>query len=246
MIKYLVRLDDACPTMHYDNWQKIVGILDLYGIKPLVGIIPDNNDPKMKICEQRDNFWNMIKDWEIKGWSMALHGYKHVYSSTQSGLNPIWKKSEFAGISLEKQKSHLSKGYQILKEHGITPKFFFAPSHTFDHNTLIALKCVTGIKYISDTIAFAPYKAYDMIFIPVQFGSFRKIFISGTWTFCFHPKTMTESDILCFGQFLKRNHSLFSSFDTIISQNINRKFSVLDTLFSWAYFSYRKLINKIL
>lgn len=38
-VKYLVRLDDACPTMYSDRWQKIEEILDKHKIKPMVGII---------------------------------------------------------------------------------------------------------------------------------------------------------------------------------------------------------------
>ena len=42
---YLVRLDDACPQMNKQKWQRVENILDKYGIKPMVGIIPHNEDP---------------------------------------------------------------------------------------------------------------------------------------------------------------------------------------------------------
>jgi len=48
-INYLIRLDDACSTMDSAKWQRVETILDCYGVRPLVGVIPDNNDPKQKI-----------------------------------------------------------------------------------------------------------------------------------------------------------------------------------------------------
>lgn len=49
MMKYLVRLDDACPTMDTHKWMKIEDILDMYQVRPMVGIIPANADPSIKI-----------------------------------------------------------------------------------------------------------------------------------------------------------------------------------------------------
>ena len=43
--KYLIRLDDACPTMDWGKWRRMERILDKYKVKPMVGIIPENNDP---------------------------------------------------------------------------------------------------------------------------------------------------------------------------------------------------------
>jgi len=48
-VQYLVRLDDACPYLDKKKWQRMEDILDKYGVKPLVGIIPANADPKTMI-----------------------------------------------------------------------------------------------------------------------------------------------------------------------------------------------------
>ena len=54
---YLIRLDDACPTMNRRKWQRIEDILDRYGVKPMVGVIPANADPKQIIDEPDRHFW---------------------------------------------------------------------------------------------------------------------------------------------------------------------------------------------
>ena len=103
--KYLIRLDDACPYMNKGKWQRMENILDKYGVKPLVGIIPANADPKTMVEPEELGFWGKAHSWEKKGWSIALHGYDHVCISDggMKGLNPFWKRSEFAGIPLERQ-----------------------------------------------------------------------------------------------------------------------------------------------
>lgn len=191
-INYLVRLDDACPTMDKKKWNKIEQILDKYEIKPMIGIIPNNKDTSLEIDEVDDFFWDKALGWQEKMWTIALHGYDHVYVTKESGINPVQQRSEFAGVSLKQQEDKISKGLKIFQKAKLEAKCFFAPSHTFDLNTIAALKNKSNIRIISDTIAFKPYIKDDFIYHPQQFGRFRNINIPGNWTFCFHPNTMEE------------------------------------------------------
>ena len=56
MQKYIVRLDDACPTMDRKKWNRFFDILDKYNIKPIVAVIPNNEDKNMLIDEYDKNF----------------------------------------------------------------------------------------------------------------------------------------------------------------------------------------------
>lgn len=105
-VQYLIRLDDACPTMDAAKWQRMEDILDAASIRPMVGVIPANADQDQRIDEEDAHFWNKVRKWESKQWAIALHGYDHVYRSDRGleGLNPLWKRSEFAGVSLENRK----------------------------------------------------------------------------------------------------------------------------------------------
>ena len=47
MNQSLLRLDDASDYMDIEKWQRLEEFLDRYGIKPLVGIIPDNQDASL-------------------------------------------------------------------------------------------------------------------------------------------------------------------------------------------------------
>lgn len=63
---YLVRLDDACPQMNKQKWQRVENILDKYRIKPMVGIIPHNEDPLTCIDMTDTDFTAKALNWQIK------------------------------------------------------------------------------------------------------------------------------------------------------------------------------------
>jgi predicted deacetylase len=240
--KYLIRLDDACPFMDTKNWQRMEDILDRYGVKPMVGIIPANADPNTMVESENPLFWDKAKAWEKKGWAIALHGYDHCYISDKGmqGLNPMWSRSEFAGVSLEKQREKIRKGVNLLREHGLEARYFFAPSHTFDENTLQALKEETNIRIISDTIGRYPYKIGDFWFIPQITGHCVKMPLNGIYTFCFHPNTMNDAAFNALEVFLQRFDKHFANFNNIKLQNFGDK-KIFDKILSNLFFIYRNM-----
>ena len=241
-VKYLIRLDDACPCMFHERWNRIEEILDEYGVKPLVGIIPANADPDTMKWQEDGHFWEKAINWEKKGWEIALHGYDHVCISNEglNGLNPVWARSEFAGVPLEDQRRKIAMGGAILKEHGLHPKYFFAPSHTFDENTLVALREETDIRIISDTIALKPYRENGFTFIPQIFGHCVKMPLPGVYTFCLHPNAMNDAQFAQTERFLQAHSSEFISFNDLDLENLSGK-DIISKLLSWAYFMRRKL-----
>lgn len=240
--KYLIRLDDACPTMDAAKWQRMEDILDRYGVRPMVGIIPNNNDPNQKIDAEDPTFWNKVDNWVKKQWAIALHGYDHCYISEEGlkGLNPLWARSEFAGVPLDKQKEKIREGVKILRSHGIDPEYFFAPSHTYDKNTLVALKEESNIRIICDTIATKPYREGDFTIIPQLGGHCSEMKISGIWTFCLHPSAMTEDNFVATENFLKAHKDEFVGFQELDLGNLQKK-NIKSRLMSWFYFTRRKL-----
>lgn len=236
MAKYIMRLDDACQQWDVQQWNKMEELLDRYGVKPLVGVIPNCEDSAMASYQVDLEFWNRVESWIKKGWVVAMHGYNHVYSTTAGGLNPVNSRSEFAGEPLDIQKEKIKKGVAIMRQHGIDPQVFFAPSHTFDENTIVALKECSNIRIISDTIAVAPYTAYGMTFVPQQSGKVRKIPLDVV-TFCYHPNVMREKDFENLDIFIKENGRRFIKFPMTLSA---RKRSVLDKMLNSIYMEQHK------
>ncbi len=241
MSQYIIRLDDASDYMDFKKWIHMEKLLDKHEIKPIFGIIPKNMDDSLTSkYKQNLNFWDLINQWIKKGWMPAMHGYEHRYITNNSGINPVNKKSEFAGLPYEKQAKKIRDGYKILSEHGITPNIFFAPSHTFDKNTLKAVRIETPIRIICDTIAWNTYKNDSFWFIPQQSGTARRLPFKIV-TFCYHPNNMEKSDFELLDRFIYKYHSKFIDVNSLILSN--RRFSIIDSLLRFLYFS-RRLIEK--
>lgn len=241
-MKYLIRLDDACETMNWERWLKIEALLDKYNVRPLIAVIPNNEDDMQKIDVPSGTFWQWVKKLEQKGWEIGLHGNNHVYQTNEGGINPIHKRSEFAGLSLDIQMDKIKKGFSKLKSEGFNPRIFVAPSHTFDLNTLKALKAESSINIISDTIALSPYKKYDFIFIPQQVGSARTISLPGLFTFCYHPNTMNDNAFNKLEDFLIKNNERFTSFKVLNLSQVKSK-TIISKLLSFSYFQFRKIFR---
>ena len=235
MRKYILRLDDACEKRNVERWDRIENLMDKHGVLPLVGVIPHCLDEKMQEYCADEFFWDRVNLWMKKGWSIAMHGYDHVYKNSNSGINPVNNRSEFAGLSLDEQKAKIRKGVAVMREHGINPIVFFAPSHTFDENTLVALKEESDIRIISDTPANKPYLKYGFTFVPQQSGRVRKLPFD-TVTFCYHPNDMTDDDFSELERFLIENSTKFIPFPT---RMVKRKMSLIDKAVNKLYFLRR-------
>ena len=224
--------------MDAKKWQRMEDLLDKYGVKPLVGVIPSNTDSETMIDEEDSKFWEKVHRWMGKGWKMALHGYDHVCITKEGGLNPVHHRSEFAGLSYNEQVEKISKGYEVLKKHGVKPAYFFAPSHTFDKNTLKAIKYCTPIRMISDLIATQPYKKDGFTFVPCQMGKLREMPISGYWCACYHPNIMKEEEFVALEDFLKAHKQDFISFEELPEAGTK---TMKDRLLSFAYYTLRRI-----
>lgn len=234
---YLLRLDDASEYMDIDKWRKMEILLDKYGVKPIFGIIPSNEDPQLLEYGKVEGFWEIIHSWIDRGWIPALHGYTHVFETEDGGINPVNNRSEFAGVSFERQCEKIRYGYKLLREKDISPEIFYAPAHTFDLNTLEALKQESDIRIINDTIATDTYYKDGFFFIPQQSGKCRKLPFK-TVTFCYHPNTMQDEDYQKLELFLRENGKLFIK-DNIITER-QRKQNLYDILLRKIYFISRK------
>ncbi len=239
---YILRLDDAAENMNLTKWNRLEKLLDKYNIKPFVGVIPNNMDIELKKEQKVENFWSLIKKWQNKGWIICMHGYTHEYISNDSGINPVNDKSEFAGISYEEQVRKLKQAKCIFDKNGIETKVFFAPAHTFDSNTIKALKEVTNIRIISDMVAKDVYYKDEIWYIPVQSGRVRNLPFKVA-TFCYHPNEMAEEDFIKLEKFIKKNLNKFKTLN--ISNLKKRKKNVIDIILEKSYFIFRK-VRKLL
>lgn len=184
-IKILLRFDDFCPTMNWEQWRKAKKLMDNAGVTALIGVIPDCKDPDLQIDPPKEDFWCYIQELQTHGYTIAMHGYQHVFDIQASGIVTPKKHSEFAGHPYEVQYEKIKKGKEILLSHGIETDVFFAPAHSYDDNTLKVL-AANGFKYISDGKSEKPYLRNGIICIPARSGGVPKIKSSGYFTAIMH------------------------------------------------------------
>ena len=215
MAQYLIRLDDLCPTNDLQKWSRFFNLFDKYQIKPIIAVIPANKDPKLeKISTHNPNYWQLVRDLERKGYVIGMHGFEHRYQTDNSGLLKANNRSEFAGLNYEMQEAKICLANEIFYSENITPLVFVAPAHTFDNNTLLAIKNCTEIKIISDGLLYYPYSRGDFNWIPVQLSepTWKQ---NGTWTFNFHPETCTEEVFDVLQAFVTLHHREFVDLKTL-------------------------------
>ena len=231
--KYILRLDDSCSTQKKENWDKIEAILDKLNIKPIVAVIPFNKDKNLLMDHEDHHFWEKVKNWERKGWEIALHGHSHNYHKVNKKdmILPFYDRSEFGGLDLKKQCELMRESYMHFLEKEINPNIWIAPSHTFDKNTLIALKKSTNIKFVSDGIALEPFKFMDLLFLPQQLWEPKKK-ILGVWTICIHPNTMNKESLKNFQEIISDQFFSGKFINTDQAKSYLKNFSIISSLYS--------------
>jgi peptidoglycan/xylan/chitin deacetylase (PgdA/CDA1 family) len=204
--------------MDWQNFTALKNLFDKYQIKPLIGVIPDNQDKNLKKSPARKDFWSNIRNLSKYGWTVAQHGFTHQYVNTNGGLLKINSQSEFAGLAYETQYQKISAGQKILKQKlGQNIVWWMAPSHSFDQTTCRVLHNL-NFKYITDGIALYPFYIENLLWLPQQL--WRPVYFPiGVWTVCIHPETVNAAYIRNLEKFIKnhRNH--------IISPDLAVKYS---------------------
>ena len=191
----IYRIDDVTPGMNWDNFHKFLNLFQKYNVVPLLGVVPENRDPNLTLGKEDGSFWKTIKRLSDSGRvEISQHGYRHIY--TTNGIQLFYRicgfqpQSEFSGISYEKQYRMIKAGRDILRRHGIKADIWMAPGHSFDKNTVRALKELK-FRAVTDGIGLFPVKKEGITFVPQQVWGPVKSRI-GVKTICLHLNTADD------------------------------------------------------
>ena len=196
-MKITIRMDDITPDMDWAKFLRFKELCDLYQVKPLIGVVPANQDTMLHIEKPRADYWEYLHTLQSEGWCIAQHGCTHIYNTHKKGCFPLNALSEYAGNSYEEQYALLEKGQKILKEHQIDTDIFMAPAHSYDYNTLKALKKL-GFTKITDGFGKQPYQWQGLTFYPISF--------------IVHANTMNDQDFARYEQIFALHKDKFISY----------------------------------
>jgi len=234
-------MDDICPKMDKEKFLAYENIFKKYTIRPLLGIVPDNQDPNLNVNVIDNHFWDKMRSLvQNHNWDIAQHGYQHIYHTKDGGILNLNSNSETSGLPFSQQLDFLSCGQRILSNEGLSTDTYMAPSHSYDKNTLKALVKL-GFRNISDGYSFYPYQFNNLNFVPCQMAMPRRMPF-GIYTFCIHANTSTSEQIEILENFIKQNKKDITSFNMICKKRYNIPFQKpLEKTILWT----RKLIKAL-
>ncbi|MGH7233852.1 MAG: DUF2334 domain-containing protein, partial [Candidatus Saccharimonadales bacterium] len=212
--------------------------------RPLVAVVPDNQDPELQWDEPDPEFWKKVRSWQAKGWTIAMHGLQHDMRPTKSRMIlPFYERSEFAGLPYTEQAEKIRRSWRLFAENGVVPTVWIAPAHCFDRVTLEAIRNETSIRIVSDGIAHDQYHEEGFFWLPQQLWSLTEK-SEGLWTVCLHPNTMS------IGQFETLRSSLFQQYASQVTAVAEltlykRKKSLSDRLYSVYFWQRHRAFNLV-
>jgi predicted deacetylase len=235
--QYLLRFDDLCPTGDKEKWQRYLPMLQRYGIRPIVAVIPDNRDPDFEFGPPDQEFWKHMRTLEGAGAVIGLHGYQHLCHGWGRSVVAIHRQTEFAGVPEEWQRKWVHDGMAILRGHGLRPRVWVAPRHGFDEVTLSVLR-EEQLEIVSDGFASRPYRLDGLTWLPQQlWGPVAQE--RGLWTICIHPYTASDESVVELERFLGRFAAQFSSVDRVLEEWPIRERALADRIF------YARMLTRI-
>jgi peptidoglycan/xylan/chitin deacetylase (PgdA/CDA1 family) len=197
--------------MVWNRFRRLERVFDEHGVKPLIGVIPDNQDPQLQqFPECSGDFWAEMRTLQTRGWEIAQHGYQHVYVTRERGLMGVNGLSEFAGLPYAEQLDKVARGQMLLRKYGLRFETFMAPSHSFDTTTLRVLKDL-GFTTVTDGCTPFPYIEQGLIFLP-QLLATPRVLPFGVQTFCLHLNIMTDLQIHQVEAFIGQHYREFLTF----------------------------------
>jgi predicted deacetylase len=217
----LIRFDDIAPNMNWTMMERCEILLNKFDVKPILGVIPDNKDSELMNYPIKNDFWDVVKNWQSKNWSIAMHGYNHLYDSDthKKDYFEYGGRSEFFGHSQKNQILKIKKGLKIFKNNNIEIKTFFAPNHTYDLNTFKALKDC-GILQVIDGYGLSTFTINEIKFIPQLFYNLY-ILPYGIQSTQIHLNNWIENDFRTFEKFIEKYHKKIINLDYALSINNN-------------------------
>ena len=231
--QYLLRFDDLCPTIEHEHWLRYLPMIEEFGLKPILAVIPDNQDTEFNLSPPDPMFWPLMRAMEAEGATIALHGYRHLCASQGESLLSLHHHSEFAGVPDVTQQRWIREGLRILRGQGLNPTMFVAPRHGFDHATLRALR-KEGIPLLSDGFARVPFTRGGITWIPQQlWGPVKKS--SGLWTICIHSNFTRAVQVDELRDFIRDHAAQFTSVDRVLEEFLPAELGLTERLYeAWA------------
>ena len=239
-----IRFDDVCPQMDMGRFERMVALVESYGVKGLLGIVTDNTDPDLLKMQDNPQFWQRMKELERSGWILGMHGVHHALNCTGNAILTRRKDTEFASVPFRKQRELIREGKEILQRNGVETNVFFAPAHSYDRNTLRALKA-EDFQYVSDGRSRHTYRQCGMVCIPCRVYGLPGN-PKGEVTIALHTNNTDDEKFEIIERFLNKYRDCLVDYSELLSSEPqNYVIQKVDEKIYMLYFYNRNWIDRI-
>jgi predicted deacetylase len=220
--------------MNWGIWDRLEDVMLEAEVRPIVAVIPDNTDPKLFIDPPNGMFWDRVRSWQSRGWTIGMHGCHHRYVNDHRGMIGSATGSEFAGLPFDQQDSKIEKALGIFAREGVTADAWIAPNHSFDRTTLSVLRH-RGPNVVIDGFSLFPDRDADgIIWVPQQLWDLRRRMF-GVWTVCLHHNRWETERLDAFVRDLHVFRRKVTDLSSVLSEYGTRRRNRLDRAFGrWA------------
>jgi len=226
--EYLVRFDDMCPTMRWSVWERIEPILIERLVRPVLAVVPENRDPDLRIDDPRPDFWDRVRGWHARGWTIALQPGGRSRGSGRAGGGA---RGDLVGRPEPAQREALGAAVDTLTKQGVAPSAFAASHRSYDRVTLALLR-EFGITTVIGGHSLFPYRDRDgMVWVPQQLDAFERK-ARGVWTVRLRHNAWGTSEVEAFGSDMARHGDRVTDLTNILAAYSRRSRTVTDRLFA--------------
>lgn len=216
--RYIIRFDDIAPGMAWSKFLPLKQFMEQLGIRCLLGVVPACQDDSLSVEPIRDDFFDLVRVWKQHGDTIAQHGTYHQYETSHGGVLGINERSEFAGLPYQAQLDKLRLGKDVLLREGVWEPYFMPPSHSFDLNTIKALRMLE-FQAITDGVGFFPYLMAGLKLVPQLLGR-PFSFPFGVITICVHVNSIGEDELERLKQFMASRYDSFVCFRDVAAEPV--------------------------
>lgn len=215
MAYYILRIDDICPGTDKNVLRRILDISNKFGISPLLGIIPANEDENIKAQADKTfrDFEDLVNFLKKYNFDIAQHGVTHKLDPGELSSSRIHNYGELLGATQSEAENSLLGGKNILRSHFCKDVDTYMPPAHYLTTSIKSALIATNFRYVTDGFGAHPRKDKSgLSFIPQQLWRPRLMPMPGIFTICVHPNELTAVELEKLISFLAKNEARFISF----------------------------------
>ena len=213
--QYLLRFDDLCPTMPRERWEQFRNLIDEFGVRPILAVVPDNQDSRLERAPADPDSGPNCGPWRRPALPSR---FMATGTLQQPGKEPAWNSSK-NGICRSRPRDAARMDPGGLQDSARSwtesaPLGRASPRLRPEYSPRLA-RIWAGVhlrRFCADPVS---PRCHDVDSAAAMGAGGEK---KGLWTICIHPYAASSNDIERLQSFLQNHASQITSFDRVLKE----------------------------